>query len=290
MGAGIHEIVGLVGDLAKALYRVGTQPGLPGMVRGIRDLVPVLERIITVVTAALGPPLVAALNEVARLLENLTGATGPMSTFLRLITTTLRVVNGLIDRFPALGVVIGTVLSVVLINRFITRVGALAAVWFAVAGAASTAARAQAAATGGAAAAAVGGGGLILPGGRGRPAAVPEASGCRQPGGGMAWRRLPSALPVPEAPGVARGGVRGAPGRAAAALRGAGGIGGLARAGIRAGGRFFLPAAAVMGGIDAISAQREGNIGSRRSRPARRCVSGATLGLIPRMRTPARAD
>ena len=289
MGEGIHEIVGLVSDLAGALYRVGTQPGLPGMVKGLRDLVPVLERIVTVVTAALGPPLVDALNEVARLLENLTGASGPLGTFLRLFSNTLRVINELIENIPALGTVITAALTVTAVNIFITRVQKLALSWWEVSGAATAAARAQVAATGGGIATAATAGGLILPGGRAAAAGAGPGRWVSAPGGGRAWETAAEvgtgAAAAGGMRGIFRGGMRGAPGRAGTALAARGGVGGIARLGLRAGGKLALPVAAVMAGLDALTAQREGNVGYQALQTGSAALSGATFGLIPRVRT-----
>lgn len=259
MGAGIHEMVGLVGDLGGAIWRMGTSPGFAPVVRDLRELVPVLEHVLEVVASAFGPPIVAALVAFGRTIENLSGATGPLIVFLRIVTTTLNAINGLIDRFPILGSVISSALTVFAISIFIRKVQELAGSWWGVASGATAAARAQAAATG-----------MGVAGGLGAAAGAGAVAGrwVRGPGGGQVWETGAAA-----ATGVAASRAGGLGGR----------LGGLGRAA----GRMAWPVAAIMGAIGAVGAQREGNLGMQGLQTGSAALSGASFGLIPRLRTGA---
>lgn len=253
----IYELVGLVGDLSQAIFRMGAQPGLSAMVARLRDAVPHLERFLNTITAALGPPLIEALGAVGRTLEHLVSATGPLTILLTVLSTALNLVNDLIDRFPALGKVMTGALVVVGINILIGRVGRLAGAWMTVAGAAGTAAAAQAAAAG------VG--------------AVGAARGAG--GGGGSPIIFPTGVLDPRKAGRA-----GRLGRFGGAGLGAG-LGRLGGAAARVGGKFVLPAALVLGAFDALTARREGNIGAQTAQTGSAVLSGASFGLIPRLRS-----
>jgi len=267
MGEGIHEMIGLVGDLGQAIWRMGTSPGLGGMVRSLRELVPILEHVLTVVTAAFGPPIIAALISIGRLIENLSGATGPFVVFLRALTGIVDAFNWLLDHVPGLGALFSAALSVIAINLFIGKVQSLAASWWAVASGAQAAAAAQVAATGGAA----GAGGLGALGTVGAGAAA--GRWVRGAGGAMTWET--GAAAGAGAGLAARGGLRG--------LGGAGRLG----LGARAVGKFALPVMAIMAAIDAIRAEREGNVGEQTAQTIGAAISGATLGIVPPMQTPS---
>ena len=285
----IHELVGLVADLGGALWRMSTEPGVANVVRTLRGAVGPLEQILTTITQQFGPPLLAALGEAGRFLETLTGATGPLTIMLNLVTDILHAVNWLTDHIKGFGVALTAAISVIGVNIMIRRVQALAASWFNVARGAGVAAAAEARATG------VAVGGPLIPGGRGgggvRPGEVTT------PGGVVLPPSVGRGGPVPVPGGrLGRlggriGGMRGGAGagalltRLGGGLAARGGIGGMATMGLRAAGRFALPAMAVMAAFDAATARREGNIGYQALQTGSAVLSGATFGLIPRVRT-----
>ena len=188
MQGAIEEIAGLVMDVVKAIFRMGSDQGVEGVVKSLRDIVPVLERILTAITAAFGPPMIEALEAIARLLENLTGATGPMTAFLKAITGVADAVSYLMEKIPILGTLIATAFGVMAVNRFIGALGRVAAAMLGVQGAAAlglggaglggaAAAGAGAARGGGLTARALAGGGAAAAGGGSRLARLAGRAG-----------------------------------------------------------------------------------------------------------------
>ena len=281
MREGIHEMVGLVGDLGRAIWRMGSQPGLARMVRGLRELVPILENILTVVSRTFGPILIDTLVQFGKVLESISGVNGPLTVFFKTLNGIMRIFNWLIQNIPGLGGIISAALSVWAIWKVLAPVRALAAAWGLVAANASAAAGAQGAAVasaagaGGVAAAQRGGmlAGLLGGSAAGRAA----GSWVKQPGGGLAFEAA--------APAAATG----ATGVAAATTGGLKGLGsrlgGKALLGARAAGKIALPVTAILAVIDAAMAKREGNIGMQAAQTGAAALSGATFGLIPRIKT-----
>lgn len=248
-GKAIYEIVGLFTDLTMAIAQMGADQSLAGFVHQLREIVPIIQRILTTITEAFGPPFVRALVAAGELLESLAGAAGPLTIFLEMLAGILNLINKLIQIIPGLSTVLTAALTVVGINFFITRVRALAVSWMGVAEAATIAGGAQAMATGG-----------VLAGAGGR------GSGRRLAGAEMASA-------------YALGGWRGA-------ARGTPGIGGKLVGGAARGlGKLALPLMAIMGLFDAATAKREGNVGYQSLQTLSSAVSGASFGLIPRVQT-----
>lgn len=258
----LREVFGLAGDVSKALGRMSTgQSSAAGMVSGLRELVPSLERIITALTAAFGPSMIAALNAFARTLELLGGnAIGPLNLMLRLATGLLTIVNGLVSRVPILGTVIVAAFAVGPILRAAAAIRGIAVSWGLVAAAAGEAAVAQGAAS-------MVGGGVPVAGGRG---IFGRLFGRGAKGGGIAEGVAGSSRMTPKIVGAATAGSR---------------LGGLGRGAMLAGrglGKFALPVAAIMAGMDAYGAHRSGSVGNQIAQSASAAVSGATLGIVPR--------
>lgn len=245
----LREVFGLVGDIGKALARLsGNQTGAATLVHGLRGLVTPLEIIIGTFQKAFGPPMVAALNQIAKTIELLTGnVAGPFSLMLRLATSILSVINRLVTAVPQLGIVIVAAFAAGKLMRMAASVRTLAREWTGVSVAATRAAEAEAVAG----SMPVGGGGPIIGAGRG-------LFGRRKfgvPGG-----RIGPATEA-EALGLARFGKFGK-------LAGAAG-------------RFAWPLLALSAGMGAYSAQRTGNIGHQALQTGSGALTEASMGIIP---------
>ena len=277
--AAFYELMGLVRDLAKAIFSLSDQKGFPQMIRMLRRGVVAAGELLDKMSQAFGPAVVAAIEQLGILLGNIVGATGPLTLLIKGFATFLGIINRLIDAIPGLGGIIAAAITIYGINWAISKVRTLAASWGLVASSANAAAGAQ-----GRAAMAAGGGGLFGTGGRGRGAAAPigPAAPPLLFGGGGGWRGQLSAARAARA-----GGPRAmwAAGTAGTRLAAAGGAGAVARAGLGAAGRFLWPVAAIGGAFGAFSAPREGNIGMQAAQVGAGALSGATFGLIPRIRT-----
>lgn len=177
----IREIGGLVGDLGMAIMRLGASPGLTQTARSLREAVPHLEKLFGTLGADVSPALADLLGEVIRLINNL--PLKLIGQMVRLLANVLGAVNDLIDRFPVLGNVIGSVLAVGGIVKMIGWVKKLSGAWRGVSTAMS---------------------GALLGGKR-----APGTTG-------------PTVAPVPTTTAPARGGVRGLLTRGAGLLKGGG--------------------------------------------------------------------
>jgi hypothetical protein len=272
----IYELMGLVRDLAQAIYGLSDQRGFPQMIRMLRRGVIAAGELLEKMNEAFGPAVIDAIEQLGILLGNIAGASGPLTLIVKGFATFLRIINRLIDAIPGLGGIITAAITIYGINWAITKVRTLAASWGLVASQAGVAAAAQ-----GRAAMAGAGGGLLGRGGRAGPAVGPMAPPLLVAGGG-GWRGQLAAARA------ARGGGPRAMLAAATAgtrLAAAGGVAGAGRAALGAAGRFIWPVAALGGAFGAITAPREGNIGYQALQMGGGAVSGATFGLVPRIRT-----
>jgi hypothetical protein len=269
MEAGLKAMASLAGTLGGALWRLGTSRGLAQVAESLEKAVPPLERLLTVMAEAFGPSLARSITNIATLLENLTGATGPVVTLVDGLNAILEGINGILRLAGPFKGLIGTLVGGFLTARFLTKIGALTFAWRGVTAAATQAAVAQAAAMGGGAAAAGRAGATAAAaGGFGLG---PLFGGGRGPGrGARGWlgRFGRGRMGAPLAPG-ALGPV--SPGRAAM-LGGLGG--GLLRGAGAVAGRFVLPIMALQGLFAAGTAY--GGFGNR----AYAGVNAATGGLL----------
>lgn len=268
----LRETFGLAGDLTRALGRMsaGGQSSAAGMVHGLRELVPSLERILTSLAAAFGPPMIAALNAFARTLELLGGnAVGPLALMLRLVTGILTIVNGLVSRVPILGTIIVAAFAVGPLLRAAAAIRGIAVSWGLVAASASEAAAAEGAAS-------------MMGGGGGGPGLL-----------GRLFGRGGKGVTVAEdVAGATRGNPRYAAAgtKAGAALLTGSRLGRVAGGAARGIGKFAWPIAAVMAGMDAYGARRTGSVGNQIAQSGSAALSGASLGIIPQYSGLSAAD
>lgn len=149
MGSAVKGIMRLVNSLGAAIFRMGTSPGLPKTLESLNRLVPSLEKTLNFLADTFGPPLANMLASIGNLATSLSGAAGPFTLMADLLAKTLNFISGITQAVPGLGKVFGTALDVLLIQRFLVKLGLLQKGWLGVAGAARTAAVAEAGAMGG---------------------------------------------------------------------------------------------------------------------------------------------
>jgi hypothetical protein len=262
----IHQIVTLVDNLARAIFRMGSRPELPGIVDSLDKMVPKLEALFNALVSNFGPTLADTLSQIADTLSYLVGATGPLNVFLTLLDRLLRAINWLFQKVPGLGHVFATALSVIGIGLMIRRVQALAASWFGVSGAANEAAAAEARAAGVVPTGARGVGGVAggaVAGAAGIGAGTAAAQRARQlaqageavsEGGVILPRGVQAAARA--TPWLARAAGRVGLGGLAARVGGAGLLG--RAAGVA--GRFAWPVTLALGGYGALTAQTQGGV------------------------------
>lgn len=148
--APLHELAGLVGDLAKAVFRFDTG-GLTETIRSLRDAVPSLARFFEAMAQS-GPAIAGLFSSLADLASNLGGVHGALATLLATLTGVLDVTNDLIEAVPAFGTVMVAALTVAGASKLGRVLAGIAASWGMVGRAAATAGAAQATAGIGAAA------------------------------------------------------------------------------------------------------------------------------------------
>lgn len=108
----LHELGGLVGDIAKAM--VGFDTGsLTQTIHALRGAVQPVADLFQSLGTGLGPDLASGIAEVSRTLSELgqSGAMGPVTLLLRTFTGILAAVNNLITAIPQLGTVLGAVVT-----------------------------------------------------------------------------------------------------------------------------------------------------------------------------------
>lgn len=98
----IMQIGGLFGDLARALVRISAGAGASKMVEDLRRVVPVLEQLIAGTTAAFGPAVIAALTNIARLIGQLAGSSGPLVLVVQAISALAGALADLLQSSPLL--------------------------------------------------------------------------------------------------------------------------------------------------------------------------------------------
>lgn len=99
----IREMAGLVGDLGGAFLRLSRPTGATtGMIGQLRELVPVLESVISSTSAAFAPAFIESLTQVVRLLGELAGTSGPLTLFVQAIGLLAGALADLLASSPAL--------------------------------------------------------------------------------------------------------------------------------------------------------------------------------------------
>lgn len=105
----IRQTAGLVGDVGEMFLRLGRGDQVAPLISQIRtELLPVIEQLIDGTTEALGPELIDALVQITKLFATLSGSSGPLVAFVDTIGDGARLLNDLIETFPALGTAVVT--------------------------------------------------------------------------------------------------------------------------------------------------------------------------------------
>ena len=214
----LHAIFDFVGELGKAIMRLGASGGLTETFQGLTRAIGPLERAFRNIGRNLGPSFAETVHQLVRLFANLTEQSGAFGAVVRLFNSFLSAVNALLENVPGLTNLFTGVLGALALSRLGARIQGLAASWGLVATQATRATVAQ------------------------------RAAGMASPGviGGVFGRgrgRAPAPTTTPYGPvpyvGPSLGGGLGK------------GVGALARGA----GRFFAPVAGVMALSDFLSTQ-----------------------------------
>lgn len=250
----LHETFGLVGDLSKAIFRLSGDSSMGNLVRKLREMVPLVEKILGQTSQQLGGPLLDAVKAFLTVFSE----TPYFGTFVRLLAQMANLVGWLIQKLPAIQPLIMAFTAWKLFGPAITGVRNLAAAWGLTATNATAAAGAQSAAVAAAGGAGMVGGGAAALGLRGRYAA--SRAGGVAPGQQMT-------LWGPASQGPAGRVTSGARAISPTIAAGGAAVAGAARA--------FWPIAALFGLAGGVGAPAGvGNF-------LQGAASGATMGLIP---------
>jgi phage-related protein len=99
----IREVAGLVGDVVAAFLRLSKpRKETTMLISKLRELVPILESLISGTTTALAPALIDAAANLARVLAIFIGSSGPLVHFVRLIGVLAGALADLLEKNPQL--------------------------------------------------------------------------------------------------------------------------------------------------------------------------------------------
>lgn len=108
----IYALFGLLGDLGGALLRLSAPtPLTTDLINQMRTLVPIFERVIAVTTAALGPALIEAIGNIARLIGVFAGAHGPLTLYVQTIGFLAGALATLLEKTPGLSAMVVTLVG-----------------------------------------------------------------------------------------------------------------------------------------------------------------------------------
>ena len=97
----IYEVGRLIRDVTKGFFELSTQPGLEKLIRQLRvELLPVVLRVMNSTTAAFGPALIDAISAVARAVEPLMGASGPVVLYVKVLTQVAEAAAAIMSNVP----------------------------------------------------------------------------------------------------------------------------------------------------------------------------------------------
>ena len=138
------EMGRLVRDVVGVFLRLGATPELTNLLSKLRtELLPILERVLSTALSGFGDAVADLAIEIAKLLEYLLTASGPLTNFIKALDGILSVINFLIDTVPGAKDVLVAFLGVLAIAKITGIAGAIAALgkaWYAQQIAATTAA------------------------------------------------------------------------------------------------------------------------------------------------------
>ena len=101
--APLHEFNLLIGDAAKGFLKLGAGDELPKLISSIRTkLLPAFLDLIEANTEAFGPALIEALTQILLLIAQLAGQTGPLTLFVKMISSLAEALNFLLETIPGL--------------------------------------------------------------------------------------------------------------------------------------------------------------------------------------------
>lgn len=121
----IHQTLGLVADIGKAIFRMGNQPRTAAMIHQIRGMVPDLERLLNALAGTFGPAFLTAISQILRLFTNLAGLATPFATVLDLFNKILGAINKAIEGSKTLRSVFQAAFSLLILNRFLSKLGSI---------------------------------------------------------------------------------------------------------------------------------------------------------------------
>ncbi|HEU4657898.1 MAG TPA: hypothetical protein VFR97_10245, partial [Capillimicrobium sp.] len=108
----VRELGRLTEEAVKMFFRLGRGDQVAPLLEKIRtELLPVVEEVVDNTTEAFGPALIDTLVEVLELFGTMVSEGGPLVEAVELVGAIAGKINDLIDRFPALGDAVGTIVA-----------------------------------------------------------------------------------------------------------------------------------------------------------------------------------
>jgi hypothetical protein len=107
-----YEVGQLLVDVAKTFGRLGNGEQVAPLIHTIRTkLLPVLEQVVSNTTTAFGPVFLNAVTQALILFSHISGSSGPLVQFTKILGSILTDINHLIGRIPAIGTALSAVIA-----------------------------------------------------------------------------------------------------------------------------------------------------------------------------------
>jgi hypothetical protein len=124
-----YEVGKLIVDVAKTFGRLGNGEQVAPLIQTIRTkLLPALEKVITSTTTAFGPVFLDTVTQALLLFARISGSSGPLVQFTKLVGNILTGINHIIDRIPAIGTALSGVIALGGITKALQIAAALTGV------------------------------------------------------------------------------------------------------------------------------------------------------------------
>jgi hypothetical protein len=103
----LYEAAGLIHDLTTMSFRLGQGDHVAPLIRDVREeLLPVLEQVVQNTTEAFGPHLIDLLVNVAKLFGDVAGSSGPLTSFVDLMSDGAEATHELLQDVPGLKTIV----------------------------------------------------------------------------------------------------------------------------------------------------------------------------------------
>lgn len=119
----VRQTMGLIGDLGKAIFRMGHQPGTANLIKQLRGMVPILERLLTTMGQAFTSRLLRVVGSVLNLFTDIAGMATPLAIIFDGFDKLVNALDWIVRHSGAAKMAIASIFSVVILDRFLKKLG-----------------------------------------------------------------------------------------------------------------------------------------------------------------------